>query len=381
MPISITGANGDDQRLTMTLKLWLQNNLADQFFGHHSLFTKLKSLKRVVTGGLGTEIVIPTKYPAQGGPAAEGVSDPYAARSHSPMTGITSLKYTAAEYLMPISAPIRELKLQGSLTKKVDYLQSVMELAMDRFMDKLRQDVWAAEHNADSAGSATQLASLRTILNKGGTSATSPYSPKALAAQVSADVNSLGWDADIHGVAAAESGQTAVYSIGGINRNAAGNAYFCVPVFRPGTTATGLSRFAVNKLITAGTRNSDRSDYGILHSGHYDALLGILQSQRQLQDSKLSEYGFDAFTWRGVDFVFDDDVPTAAPGYNMFILNTKALKLVCDTMEPDVEQSEDSERPLKVWKASWFGQLCPTKLGRGLGARYANMSAPSAITS
>lgn len=379
MPISITGANGDDQRLTMTLKLWLQNNLEDQFFGQHALFRKLKELKRIVTGGLGTEIVVPTKYPAAGGPVAEGVSDPYAARSHSPMTGITSLKYTAAEYMMPISAPVRELKLQGSLTKKVDYLQSVMEIAMDRFMDKLRTDMWASESNADSAGSATQLASIRTLLNKGGTSATSPYSPAALPSQVSSNVNSLGWTSGAHGVAAVDTG-TAVYSVGGINRNAAGNAYFCTPLLNPSSSAT-LSRFVINNLITLATRNTDRGDLGILTSGHYDALMGLLQSQRQLQDSKLTEYGFDAFTWRGVDWVFDDDCPTAAPGYNAFVINTKALKFMVDSMEPDVQQSEDSERPIKVWKASWFGQLCPTKLGRGLGARHANLAAPAAITS
>jgi hypothetical protein len=371
LPISITGANGEDQKLTLTLRLWLQNNLEDHFYGHNPLFKKLQLGKRIVKEGLGTKIVVPIKYPQAGGPQPAGVSDPYQSKSHSAMTGITSALYDWAEYTMPISVPERELKAQGSMTKKLGYMESVMDIGMDRFMDKLRQDVMAAENDPLSIGTTERLASLRTFFNKGGAATTGPTLPLPLASQLSAS------DA-LWGNAAAPTATTAQYVIGGINRNAAGNAYFCVPVKNP-TTAQALDRTAVNQMITLGTRNSDKPDMLLVTQGHYDVLMGILQQQRQILDSKLTDYGFDAFQWRGCDVFWDDDIPIFNPGtngYNMFAINSKALKLVSATEEPEVVQGAvDTERSIKTWRAQWFGQLVMTKMGRGAGARHANLLA------
>lgn len=364
MPINIIGANTEDQRLTLTIRLWLSNRLEDHFFGHHPVFAKLRAMNRVVKGGFGTKITVPIKYPQAGGPQAEGVTDPYAAFSHSAMTGITSSLWDVAEYFMPISAPVRELKLQGSETKKLDYINSVMEIAMDRFMDRLRQDMWAAEGNPGSAGTDSQLASIRTLFNKGGSNTTGTIPPLPLPAQLSQSDPTWGNAA----------GTNPVFVVGGINRNAAGNAYFCIPLKNPNTAQT-FNADAINEIITLATRGADRPDLLILERNHYNAAMNILQKQIQFGQSKLAEYGFDAFRWRNCDVIWDDDVPTAAPGINMFAINTKSLKLCVDSLEPDVQQSEDPERSLKVWKANWFGQLIMTKMGRGAGARHARLAA------
>src|SRR5262245_7827116 len=120
MAINIVGANSEQQRLTFTIRRWLQDNTEDQFAVHHALFRKLKEKKRILNGGFGDRLVLPTRYPAAAGPQPIGVIDPYAAASHAPMTGLTSLKYDIVEYMMPISVPKRELRAQGSLTRKVN---------------------------------------------------------------------------------------------------------------------------------------------------------------------------------------------------------------------------------------------------------------------
>lgn len=365
MSINVIGANGEDIRLTLTIQNWLSNKLYDNFFGHNPFFYKLKAKGQVVKGGLGNQLRIPLKYPSPDRPIAEGVNDPYAALSFQPIGGLTSSLWEWAEYAMPISVPLRELKLQGSLTKKVDYMASIMEISMDSFADKLRQHMFAPENDPLSAGASTRLASFRTLFNKGGSATTGPYSPFPRPAQLSQ--SDATW-----GNAAVTSG-TPVYTVGGINRNAAGNAYFCVPVKNP-SVAESFGKTAINNLITLATRQNDKPDLGILYSNHYDVLMGILQQQRLISDSKMTDAGFESFSWRGVDFIFDDDVPLAAPGINAWIVNTKALELHVDTMEPEVKEKDSPDQLIKSWIAMWYGQLVMKNMGRGSGARHANLA-------
>lgn len=355
MAVPIYGANGEDQRLTMTIRLWLQNKMEDHFLGHNPLWRKLKSLNQVVKGGFGTQIQVPIKYPAPGGPQPEGVTDAYTAMSHSRMTGIGHTLWDMAQYRMPISAPERELVLQGNLTRKLSYLDSVMEIAADRFMDLLRQHSMAAEGNAYSAGSEWQIASLRTLFNGGGVSTTGPYEPLPLAEQLVAAV-----------------GVAPITNVGSIERNAAGMAYFCTPLENPGV-AEAIGKAPINHLITLGTRGSDRPDLVIVTADHYDVLMGLLQNQRVIAESKLSDFGFDAFTWRGCDVIYDDDVPLTSPGINAFAINTKALKLCVRDVEPEVVPIEGRDDSIKAWKSNWYGALVMTKMGRGAGARHCNL--------
>jgi hypothetical protein len=355
MPSYILGANGEDQRLTLMIRLWLQSKLADHFYGHHPVFKKLQLLNQVVTGGFGEKVSIPIKYPAAGGPTPEGVQNAYSAMSHSEMTGYTSSLWDIAHIRMPISIPERELELTGSNTKKVSTLDSVMEIATDRFNDYLKQQVWGTEA---TSGGVTTLWPLRTLYNRGtnGTT-TTPYSPAGLSEQLGEAV-----------------GTTPVKTVGNLNRGAAGNGYFCTPVLNPGSAET-LAKASINKLITLGIKGSDKPDLLILERNHYDTAMGILQAQRYISESKLADYGFDAFMWRGCDVIFDDDVPTAVPGVNAFAINTKALKLLVKTMEPDVQPIQGRDDSIKAWKANWYGQLVMVKMGRGAGARHANLAA------
>lgn len=358
MPISIISAVGEEQRLTLTLRLWLANKMADHFYGHHPVWMKLKNLNQVQTGGFGTQMKVPMKYPAAGGPVAEGVEDPFAANSFSAMTGITHSLWEVAQYRMPIAVPDRELVLQGSQTTKLSYLDSVMEIAMDRFMDKLRQDLWAAEGTAGSAGDPSHLASLRTLFNRGtnGTT-TTPYSPAGLTEQLGEAL-----------------GTTPIKTVGGINRGAAGMGYFCTPILNPSTADT-MGKAVVNQLISLAIRGNDKPDLLIFQRDHWNTLMGILQAQRYITDSKLSDFGFEAFGWRGCDVIFDDDVPsTTGSSYNAFAINTKALKLYVKSLQPDVKKTEAPEQSIEAWKANWFGQLVMLKMGRGAGSRHGKIS-------
>jgi hypothetical protein len=367
--------SGELQRYVFYVKRWLEDTCEDEFTGVHAVYAKLREKKRVFKGTFGDEIVVPIFHPAAGGPQATGVVDPLALQTAKLMTGFTRSKWPVAEIMINVAIPRRELRANRPPAKMVDYSSSVWEATRERYFDLMRQHLWTAEGNAASAGSESQIASLLTLINKGGTSATGPYRPKVKAAQYSANNDSIGWTSGTHGVAA---GTNPVFTIGGINRNTAGNVYFCAPVLNPSSAAT-FGRTPINQTITLARRGKDNPDVGFLDQSHWDQLQDTLQAQYLLKPSKLQQYGYASLEWSGVDITYDDDMPVGTGGGvtgQFIVLNTNKIGLYCDgDFIPDViEDAHITEAPYLSYLMVGYYQLIPKLLGRGLGARQANLA-------
>jgi hypothetical protein len=378
-PVYTISADAEKQILVTTVMKWLRNTMADAFSGHSPLFAKLRAKGRLDAGNMGERLTVPMVHPDSSGPQVAGSLDPYIAAAHLPMTGFVRSKFDWAAYFMPVSIPQRDDQLNSGLNAKVQLRKAVMDNARMRFLEGVNQHMWAAEEDPKSAGAEDQLASLCTLLNKGTTSAvggaTAP--PLPIVEQASNTNEVASWTSANSGVGAYRTTATnAVTLVGGINRNASKGTYFSVPVLNP-TTPETFSRTLISKVIVMGQRGSDRPDLVILPRSHYVGLLSILQGQQELQPSKMTDYGYQAFQYMGCDVVFDDMCPTAAPGPTMLAINTDKLMFRCNTQSPEITQSDDPERPLLVWKMWWMCQLVPEVLGRGLGSRHANMAAPT----
>ncbi|HEV2471215.1 MAG TPA: phage major capsid protein, partial [Chthonomonadales bacterium] len=344
------------QRLTITINRWLDANLLDLFSSHHPVFYRLRERGNIVAGGLGVNLIEPIFYPSTTGPQVAGVTDSWNPITHSETGNISAAQYTPAEYLLPVSISDYDLDLQGSDTMKVNYAESIMKISVAKFLEKLNSDIWAAEGVTGSDGSSrTTLGSLRTYFNGGGSSTTSLGTPAAISEQLVAAV-----------------GSAPLTSVGGIQRNAANAAYWCTPLINPGSAAT-ISLEIVNNIISAATRNNDVPDLVILPRKRYDTFMSILQGYQRYTESKLADAGFEAMRYRGADIIFDDNVPTAAPGYNIFAINTKYLKLRCKTMKPQFVMVTDPQRPIRAWLARWVGQLTSGNLGR-VHCRHCNIA-------
>lgn len=367
MANQILGHNGEDQKFTLMVSMWIQNNFSDSFFGQNPFFYKLKETGRVLPGGWGTDFTLPIMHPVVAGNVAQGVSDAWAARTHQPTQGWTRGRFQMAEYFMPISIADRDIKSTKGSTGRMAVPESMLKINLNRFTEQVRIDFNKPEHDPLSVGTAEQLMSWRTLYNKGGSLSTGLGTPAPHLGQLSTS------DA-VWGNAASVTGQTAntQYTIGGLNRNAPNGAYFNCIVKQP-TSAETLSIDTINNAISFGTRGTDRPDLFVLSQEHFDKVLSIIQLQQRFEDSKMANM-FGSFRWRGCDFVMDDDMGILTPGKNLLAVNTQAVSLYCDSDTPSIKATEVDDRPIQAWKASWFVQLIPTLLGRGMGYRHVKVA-------
>lgn len=362
-----------DGKLVNTIATWLSSNFSDVFLGNNALFTKLRMMGNVKTGGFGTSMVEPILFPdaSGGGPQVTGVVDPYAELNQSALTGKTAANYIAAEYLIPVSVAQYDLDQQGSDTTKVELVQGEFENAMNRFTSKLNLDLWADPITANSVGSRSALASLLAYFNAGTAASTGGGVPDALSEQKGN-----------RGVCNATT-ETLQTTIGGIQRAAAGAAYWCTPIINASDTLTFQ---IMSKIYSLGVRNNDHVDLIVLHRDSFDKLMALVtvgggNGGQFFQSSKLADAGFDAIRFRGADIVMDDSVPTTCYlngastqyGYNILAMNTSQMKLRAKSMKPDM-QPHDDQRPLKVWTGRWLGQITSKNLGRAGGVRHVNIT-------
>lgn len=353
-----------DGVLSASIPLWVQANWASYFLQANPLFAKLKETKRI---NFASTYRIPIWLPSASGPQVAGVSDPYAAVTHSAPDGATALDFTAAEYLIPVSIAQYDLRGNNSRTQKADWAEGVMKAAFEQTWAKINADMWAAEETAGSAGSRSRIMSIRTFMN-GGTSATTTASavPAEHAEQLGA-----------RALAGATSA-TAVTTIGGIARATAGGGYIC-PIVR--TTSDTFTVQVLSGIRTVASVNGKKPGLGIMPASLYDKLMSLFtvggSSGGQFRnDSVLGKYGYDALRFGTTDLVPDDLCPTScylgattSMANSVFMLNTDDLELAMDKADLDVEEIPDS-RPLRTWKVVWRGQLIG-KPGRQ-HARHAN---------
>lgn len=396
MALSQVSQNGEQQRLALTIERWLTDNPSDHYNQASAFLAKLNKKKKVITGGLGTQLIVQARYASNKNPTPEGVTDPFASRARRSIEGITRLKFDVAEKVMTFSLPKRDYKIQGNLTKKLDYVQTMLKIALEDWADSIMQtDLWAPEYDTGSAGSETQFCSFRTIYNKGGTSTSWLAGPPVHPAQLCA-VNTAagqkgnpGWVSTVHGAACATGyvdGNTpaAVTTIGGINRNAAGAAGFCVPTYSPATANyLPTNNDTLNTVILAGCVGNKRPDMVLMKQAEWAFVMGILQDQIKLETGNMTDYGFPAFKWLGCDFVADEYVPTGQYNataadvalYQMFCMNTDNWAFYLDTAEPELNSAVAVDAPVTDYQLTQYGQLVPLAIGRHLGSRACAMKA------
>lgn len=361
-----------DGRLTFAINLWLKTVMNDVFLGHNPFFAKMKEKGNIKTGGLAEQLLQPIMIPQAGGPVVRGITDAYGEPvEYVPMQGMTSAYYTPAEYIAPLSVKKREMKLlTGAAVKKVDYVQNCTKKMLKQFFSQLNADFWALEGATGAAGDASHLASIRCFLNRGGTSTTATVAPLPLTEQLYNSGTAPGGSAV---------GTTPVTLVGGIQRNAAENGYWCTPVVT-GATDTPITLLLLNNLISLATRNEDTPDFGVMFRQGFDKIVTQLMGAgfTNLWETSDTMKKFSGFKYRGVDWVFDDQVPLSVNGAagsgQAFILNSEYTYLECDTLEPEVERKQDPTRALLLWMLTWYGQLTSGHLGR-VNVRHAALSA------
>lgn len=374
MGVSIPTANSDRQRDVLYAARWMADTFADQISGHFPLWAMLRERKRMFEGGFGDYINFPVEHPAAGGPAPRGVVDPMVATTPALMTGMSKLKFLIAEYFVNVGIPNREVRADRPPARRVEYVGNVYRMTLNRFFDKMRQDLMAPESSATATGTESCLGSLFALINKGSTAATGPYQPYALPYQYSADNDSIGWTDARHGIAC---GSPASYVVGNIDRNAAGNVYHCAPVVNPSSPAT-FGRTPINRTLIVASNGAEKPDLGFLDMEHYAALADILQAQYALAPSKLQKYGYTALNWMGCEITYDDGMPLGrgGAGTGQFLaLNTDLFGLYADgSLEPEIVEASSIEAPYKGRALNGFYALGAKKIGRGIGGRHGNLA-------
>lgn len=344
---------------TTTLNRWMATNFADAFTGNNPVWFKLRAQGNVVTGGLGIKALEPTMYASPNGPQIEGVTDPYAEMTPSETEGWANAEYAWCEKRLSVSIPELVMDQQGSETQKINYLSTIKDISVDKFMEGLNLDIWAAEGAVGSAGNTRQkLGSLRTYFNRGGTSTTNQMTTYILTEQVYNAGTQPG------GIAV---GTTPITNVGNIERNQANGGWWCTPVQNPTSNVT-MSLAAMNSAYNKTVVGSRHCDLIIMNSTGYGDFMSILQGFQRFTSGGLADAGFDSFNFRGADVIFDDH----CPANTVFFLNTKYLKLRCLSMAPKFELKPDPNRTITNWNARWVGQITSGHLGR-VHCRAANL--------
>lgn len=382
MPRSIltAGASGTEElRLTQTIESWIPRSLVSHGANHDPFYRWMLENRRVKRGGVGMTIEVVYKYFAAGNARMTGVNDPFVSRSRVQPRGRARGTWKCAELCQTYSIPDRDIVEQGSQTRILNAVDAAIDDANEQWWADLTAMLWAAETVAKSGGDDDTVASVRTLVNKSTAQGTNTfYGPLPRPAQSSQD-DGNGWVSGTHGANPA-GGSSAVVVVGGINRAAADTGVqFCAPVWNPPSTGMTFGRLAFNQMISAGGLRGETVDMMFLDPDLYDGLMGILQSQVQLPESRLASYGFDAFRWRGVEFVAEDNMP-ASPisGSGQALgLVTKNLAIVAALEKPSVTSAKATDAPTTDYRVSDYIQLVPRKLGRGLGVRHTAIIKPT----
>lgn len=379
--IVVAGTSGtEQQRVAMTQAAWLAKTISDHTVQNTPFLRWLKENRRTQRGGVGFDIQVPVKYWAADNPKMSGVADPLVSRSRKIPKGVTKTNWKCAMLFQAFSIDDMEKMVQGDATRILTAAQTYIELAGDQWSSDLMDMLWAAETVATSCGDAQTVASIRTLVNKGTAQGAFTYTlgttPRP--AQSSQD-DSNGWVQATHGSYPA-GGSGAVVVVGGINRAAADTGVqFSCPVWNPAGSGATFGRLVFNQMISAGSADSDRIDMVFLDPDLYDGAMGILQAQQQLTESRMASYGFEAFRWRGVEFLPEDRMPASAISGSAQALGicSKNLSFVSALEQPKVSSAEAMDAPVTDYRVVDPCQLIPKKLGRGLGVRHTAIVKPT----
>lgn len=348
-----------DNLATKTINRWMRDNYADAFTSHHPILAKMLDKGKIVKGGAGYQWYEPFEYPDWVGPAVVGVTSGYQDLPEATETGgFTMAGFTPAQFAILFAVETYDINAQGSETERINHVGSVMDKSKKKFFEFFQSQLWGAEGAAGSNGIARDtLGSLRTYLNGGGVAPPASANPQPKTAQLTAAV-----------------GTTPLTTIGGVDRTVSGGAYWCPNLYNPTTAATPTMNL-FNTLYTTCTRGTDHPDIVFVDEALYNFMMTTLQSQQRFTQGRLAELGFESFTWRGAEVVFDDGVPFADNQHQCFMLNMDYINLRYLSLQPQFELSLEPRKRTKQWVGEQTMQLTSSHLGR-VHARHYRIANP-----
>jgi hypothetical protein len=144
------------------------------------------------------------------------------------------------------------------------------------------------------------------------------------------------------------------------------------------TTYKGMKN-GLYRLYNWCSRGADGTGPNILLGDQvsYETYVNAIQDQRQYQDDKLAQIGFDNIKVRAATFIWDELVPDVSNGTaaitlgSVFALNTKFYKLVIDSQTDFVTTPfiEPENQTAKTAKILFMGNATVSNM-RKLGVAY-----------
>lgn len=354
---------------------WLLSNHMSLFTRHSPLFGAFAAAGQIKRSGYGVFIRVPLMVPDGGGPRLEPLTNSYADISSTPTTGREAANYKLAHYHMDVSVDEYDLKLAGGPSEQVRWRESTFQKNLKTAFNQMMNAIWENEHVAGTGGDTRgRLGSLKTYLNAGVSGTTTDGGEGIAIPQ------------QLVTAATSVSGSTAVYTVGGIPRNASGAAHWCTPLLGIDTSAENLNLQVLSKIYSLTRCGTDHATLIIMHRDSFDRIQGLLThmgsngGQIFQNGSKLANMGFEALQWQGAEIITDDQVPTSgfvsgtstSKGYQIFAINMNYLQLMMASKKPESTQYQ-SARPLEQYKWDWYLQLVGTHLGR-VHARHVNIA-------
>lgn len=354
-----------DNIASATINYFVRRDYQAVVASHHPLLFKLLSSGKTKEEH-GYAYVCQWRYPYSVGPAPAGVSDGFANIADPvEMGGFTSFSFVPALFAMNVGIEIYDIMAQGSKTKIIDYYQSKIESAHDRWNEKYQTDIWAAEGNAGTGGSSkVVLGSLRTYFNGGGASTTGGGYVAAKTQQLTAAV-----------------GTTPLTVVGGVERNQANGAYACPMLYNPSTPAVPSGQL-LERLYNGSRRNNRMVDMIAMPERLYSFYSNLLTGNQRYGESKLAKMGFEAFRFKGAEVYMDDGVPSDDTGnsnqgqHQIFGWNSDYLWLYYNKEAPTFRRVDYPNKALRNYQGLHLIQLCSDNLGRD-HFRHANVASPA----
>lgn len=360
-----------DGTLATTAPGWIADTFEDMISSNNPFFAMLLEDGEGQVDELGQKAVHPFMFPSTTGPQTAGVVSGYDAVTKANTGGLTAAEYAWAEYYNVLAIEQLDIDKNSGKAQKVNLVKGVLKKGLLDFHEKLNADLWAYPENTNSAGARSQLCSIQTLIN-GGTSATTAGSATPLPRTLQTLARAV----------VVATGTSAVTTVGGVPRAAAGAAYWCPNVIN---TADSFSVNVLSAGNTAASRRKDKPNLIVVTNAVYDriatlASVGGSSGGRIYSDSKLANLGFNAFRFGDADIITDDMIPEAcfasgtatAKGHNIFWINMKYLSLQYKSLKPEVTPLTD-DRPIKSWGVRWVGQVTSGNLGR-VHTRHVNVT-------
>lgn len=393
--VSVGPTGNNTGYATAAINAWLQSNYEKMWGGISPVFALLAAKGRVQAGGLGYKI--PVRYPAASGPAttstaeyAGGSGDAFAALDFVPVVGLTEYEFKPAEYLIPFAVEQYQLDNLSNKTQVADYMEAVVQQALDRHMWDIMQDFWrdpiedgdwyqfVGGQNRKAFGSILQY------LNCGSHAGEADgLTPAELAAQ------------GVIGVTGTVSKNISASWPGGLARPVVTTTAtkkrqrFNTPMKN---AAEVVGPTTLGPLYNLACNGNDMPDIIVVNRTIFDKIESSITTAGGstpwgIQSPGVAaQLGIPSIRYKGADIVMDESCPTtqytsnassviSSAGNVVLCINSKyigfrfstgkpALNKDEPSIRPEIKEASNDGRPIKRWVGRVVGQMVASNLGR-----------------